>query len=315
MSQLTSQNSSETSTIQLHLIHDMIESQSLSTSRMAEEAEYSQATIIDIRANLRQFGSVHAPPTRIGRKRTVTPLMIEALCDHLSEKPGLYLDKMAVFLWDEFRTLVTTSSIRRALVAKGWSKKSTRQQARERNADLREWYLHNLSDFQSYQLVYVDESGCDKRVGFRRTGRSLLGVSPMQVSQFHRYQRYQILPAYAQDGIVFSRVFRGSTDCLKLVMDNASFHHSERMTQMCVDAGVKLVYLPPYSPDLNPIEEFFAEHKAFIKCNWSYYEMDPDQGFDTYLGWFIDVIGAKEESARGHFRHAGLKIEEVSENY
>lgn len=86
------------------------------------------------------------------------------------------------------------------------------------------------------------------------------------------------------------------------------------MTQIYVDAGVKLVYLPPYSPDLNPIEEFFAKLKAFIKRNWSYYEVDSDQGFDAFLGWCIDVVGAKEESARGHFRHAGLKIEEISEN-
>ncbi|KAI1829276.1 hypothetical protein DTO006G1_9806 [Penicillium roqueforti] len=157
----------------------------------------------------------------------------------------------------------------------------------------------------------------------------------MQVSQFHRDQRYQILAAYAQDGILFSRVFRGSTDatvfedfkaqllqhCERwpepksvLVMDNASFHHSERMTQMCVDAGVKLVYLPPYSPDLNPIEELFDELKAFIKRNWSCYEVDPDQGFDAFLGWCIDVVGTEKESARGHFRHAGLKIDEVSEN-
>ncbi|KAJ5348522.1 uncharacterized protein N7506_001775 [Penicillium brevicompactum] len=256
------------SRIRLHLIRDMIESQPLDTSRMTEEAECSEATIINIPANLRQFGSVHAPPTRIGRKRTVTPLMIEALCERLSEKPGLYLDEMAVFLWDEFRTLVTTSSIRRALVAK-------------------------------------DESGCDKRVGFRRTGWSPIGVSPMQVSQLHRVQRYQILPAYAQDGIVFSRVFRGSTDATvfedfiaqllqhcgrwpeakyALVMDNASFHHSERITQMCVDAGVIFVYLPPYSPDLNPIEEFFAEPKAFMKRNWNYYEVDPDQDFEVFLG-------------------------------
>ena len=103
----------------LHLIRDMIESQSLGTSKMAEEAECSQATIINICANLRQFRSVHAPSTRIGRKRTITPLMIEALCEHLPEKRRLYLDEMAVFLWDEFRTLVTTSSIRRALVANG----------------------------------------------------------------------------------------------------------------------------------------------------------------------------------------------------
>jgi hypothetical protein len=96
--------------------------------------------------------------------------MIDVLCDYLSEKPGLYLDKIAVFLWDEFRTMVITSSIRRALVAKGWSKKTVRQYVKERNADLRELYLRNLSDFQSYHLVYMDESGCDKRARFRRIG-------------------------------------------------------------------------------------------------------------------------------------------------
>jgi len=41
-----------------------------------------------------------------------------------------------------------------------------------------------------------------------------------------------------------------------LVMDNASIHHTKRIQQMCNNAGVKLVYLPPYSPNLNPIEEF-----------------------------------------------------------
>lgn len=43
---------------------------------------------------------------------------------------------MAVFLWDEFNTLVTTFSISRAFIAKILSKKATQQQARERNADL-----------------------------------------------------------------------------------------------------------------------------------------------------------------------------------
>lgn len=120
----------------LRFICDMIESKTFTTSQMAEEAECSKLTIINIRRNLRQFGSVHAPLTRVGRKRTVTPPMLEALCDRLSEKPGVYLDEMAFFLWDEFQTLVTTSSIRRALIAKGWSKKTARQRAREQNADL-----------------------------------------------------------------------------------------------------------------------------------------------------------------------------------
>jgi transposase len=48
-------------------------------------------------------------------------------------------------------------------------------------------------------------------------------------------------------------------------MDNASFHRSPVIEQMCEDAGVKFLYLSPYSPDFNPIEEFFAELKAFIR--------------------------------------------------
>jgi transposase/DNA-binding CsgD family transcriptional regulator len=193
-------------------------------------------------------------------------------------------------------------------------------------------YLHNLLSFYSYYLVFVDESGCDKRVGFRRTGWAPLGVTPAQVSQFHRGQRYQILPAYAQDGVVLSRVFQGSTNASlfedfiaqllehcgrwpdpksMLVMDNASFHHSERIEQMCTDAGVKLVYLPPYSPDLNPIEEFFAELKGFIKRNWQHHMEHSDEGFDSFLEWCIDIVGAREQSAKGHFRHAGLVIDEI----
>lgn len=125
-------------------------------------------------------------------------------------------------------------------------------------ADLRGWYLRNLSDFQSYHLVYVDGFGRDKRVGFRWTGRSSLGVAPAQVAQFHRDQRYQILPVCGQDGIVLSRIFRGSTDATVfedfiaqllqhsgrwpepksvLVMGNASFHHSERIAPMCRCGG------------------------------------------------------------------------------
>lgn len=61
-----------------------------------------------------------------------------------------------------------------------------------------------------------------------------------------------------------------------LVMDNASFHHSGRIDQICLESGVKLVYLPPHSPGLNPIEESFAKLKAFIWRNWQTYEEDSD---------------------------------------
>jgi transposase len=59
-------------------------------------------------------------------------------------------------------------------------------------------------------------------------------------------------------------------------MDNTSFHHLENTEQMCVQAGVKLVYLSPYSPGLNPIEELFSELKAFMKRHWQTYKDNPD---------------------------------------
>jgi hypothetical protein len=68
--------------------------------------------------------------------------MLEALCDHLLEKPNLYLDEMAIFLWDEFDVQATKSSTSRALASKGWSKKTARVKARERNLDLRDEYFH-----------------------------------------------------------------------------------------------------------------------------------------------------------------------------
>jgi DDE superfamily endonuclease len=145
--------------------------------------------------------------------------------------------------------------------------------------------MHNSWDsgFRSYHYVFADESGCDKRSGFRRMGWSPLGVTPMQIARFQREQRYQILPAHTQDGVILACVFQESTDSTVfenfieqllplmgtwpepesvLVMDNASFHHTERIEQMCRDAGVKLVYLPPYSPDFNPI--FYQTELAYL---------------------------------------------------
>lgn len=161
---------------QHNLIHDMIVSKPLKDAQMAEVAGCSARSIKYIRSNLRCFGATRSPPNGGGRPRSITPPMLEALREHLLEKPDQYLDEMAVFLWDEFEMLVSISTISKALKSIGWSKKTSRRVAKGRNPNLRDFYLHNLSSFRSYHIVYVDESGCDRRVGFRRTGWSPLGV-------------------------------------------------------------------------------------------------------------------------------------------
>jgi hypothetical protein len=65
---------------------------------MAEAAGCSKRSIIALTANLRMFGDVRAPLIPGGCPRVITPVMLEALCDHLLEKPDLYLDEMVEFL-------------------------------------------------------------------------------------------------------------------------------------------------------------------------------------------------------------------------
>lgn len=76
----------------------MIQSDSLTTSQMANAAKCSEKTIKNARRNLRLFRQVHAPLTRIGRRRSITPPILEALYNYLLEKPGLYLEEIVIFL-------------------------------------------------------------------------------------------------------------------------------------------------------------------------------------------------------------------------
>src|ERR1700710_113869 len=127
------------------MIRDMISSRSLTASQMAEAAGCSKHSIITISANLRMFGDVRAPLVPGGRPRVITPFMLEALCNHLLEKPDLFLDEMAEFLYDEFELLVSTYTISRALRSQAWTKKVARRIAKEQNTVLRDYYLYQLS--------------------------------------------------------------------------------------------------------------------------------------------------------------------------
>lgn len=50
-----------------------------------------------------------------------------------------------------------------------------------------------------------------------------------------------------------------------IVIDNASFHKSTKITSLITAAGCRIIFLPPYSPDLNPIEHLWAAVKHTIK--------------------------------------------------
>ena len=57
-----------------------------------------------------------------------------------------------------------------------------------------------------------------------------------------------------------------------VIMDNASFHKSKKTKELIASVGCRIIFLPPYSPDYNPIEKFWANMKRWIKSKIAGFE-------------------------------------------
>lgn len=77
--------------------------------------------------------------------------------------------------------------------------------------------------------------------------------------------------------------------------------------------GVRLIYLPPYSPDLNPIEEFFAELKTYMRKERRNHAELYENDLGAFVQLAVDIVGARHASAKGHFRHSRICVEQPPE--
>ena len=209
-------------------------------------------------------------------------------------------------------------------------KKATQNIAQEQNPDLQDEYMHEISTLRSDQLVFIDETGVDKALEQNATAGLLEGGDPVKSSGFivvgdPRYFRLilkmelyisectrdQLIPKYSRalSRSCFHIAPKWPNPKSVLIMDNASFHHSERIQQLCDDAGVVLRYLPPYSPHVNPIEEFFGELRTYIRQIWDEHDDFIRADFMSFLEECVTVVGNRKASAKGHFRHAGISID------
>lgn len=94
------------------IIHMLCSKKRLTTSQMAKLAKCSERSVTNIRKNLRLFGSSRSPPISPGRPSNIAKVMVDALFDHHAEKPGLYVEAMAIFLFDDFNVVPSISSIK-----------------------------------------------------------------------------------------------------------------------------------------------------------------------------------------------------------
>ncbi len=86
-----------------------------------------------------------------------------------------------------------------------------------------------------------------------------------------------------------------------VVMDNLSAHKGSRVRELIEGRGCELLYLPPYSPDFNPIEEAFAKIKALLRKA----EARSRQMLIEAMGWALETLTVRD--ARSFFEHRGYR--------
>lgn len=124
-------------------------------------------------------------------------------------------------------------------------------------------------------IIYVDESGFEPH-SYRPGGWSLKGKKVYGQTSGNKRPITSLIAGRCREKFLAPILFEGSTnsqwfnkwleDCLlkkapekaTIIMDNASFHKSQKTKKIIEKAGHKILFLPPYSPDLNPIEKDFA---------------------------------------------------------
>lgn len=189
---------------------------------------------------------------------------------------------------------VSTCAVYKRLKQLGFSyKKSLHLHGSRRRKE----YQEVTKDIPPDKLVYIDESvievGICKDRGWSKIGK------PIKAKKNGKYcKRTNIIAGYVNKKIIAPLVFYSSCNTrlfeawieqikeLKpgqyVVMDNASFHKSQRIKELIESVGCKLIFLPPYSPDLNPIEKFWANMKRWIRGKIQ----DFDELYDSLVQFF-----------------------------
>jgi transposase len=153
---------------------------------------------------------------------------------------------------------------------------------KERDENARKIFLEEIRQVPEKDRIYLDESGINKYLT-REHARALRGIPVYGAISGLKYARESFIAAQGNGKILSPFCFRGTCNtelfnmwireflipALKpsqvVIMDNASFHKSPETKRLLQDAGCRILFLPPYSPDLNPIEIFWANLKKKVQ--------------------------------------------------
>jgi transposase len=165
-------------------------------------------------------------------------------------------------------------------------------------------------------LIFLDESGVTTEMT-RRYGRATCGERVHEGTPAGHWRTLTVLGAIRQSGWVATMTIEAATDgdifqayleqvlCPQLqpgdmvVMDNLSAHKVSGVRELVEDAGAELLYLPPYSPDFNPIEQCWSKFKQLLRSAKA-------RSLGTLESSVADALKAiTPQDMRGCFRHCG----------
>ena len=154
----------------------------------------------------------------------------------------------------------------------------------EANRKRREEFIERIRAILPERLIYLDESGVTTSMT-RRYGRCAGGRRIHEATPGGHWKILTILSAMSTRGLIATMTIEEPTDadiflayvqhvlCPALrsgdvvVMDNLSSHKAEGVRTWIENQGAELIYLPSYSPDLNPIEKAWAKLKQLLRCS------------------------------------------------
>lgn len=182
----------------------------------------------------------------------------------------------------------------------------------------RERWRAEQSQIPPEKAVFIDETWA-KTCMTRTYGRSLIGTRLIEKVPSGRWQTTTFLGALRADGFIAPLTVDGAINgelflswvrqhlvpVLRpgdiVVMDNLSSHKVAGVREAIEGAQAELRYLPPYSPDLNPIELAFAKFKKLLRDGA---QRTVDKLWDL-CGRLLDEF--KEPECRNYFEHCGYR--------
>ncbi|KAI7966638.1 hypothetical protein MJO29_002386 [Puccinia striiformis f. sp. tritici] len=223
-----------------------------------------------------------------GRPDLLTQDDKDFMTELIAAEPGLFLDEIREQVYDHSGTLVSPEAIHYCLTKKlGMTLKKAEVYNIRKNLVRKYDFIEKMEPIPAEFLVFTDESLVCSRDLLRTHARSPKGTRALKYQNNSNAERYSLIPAISIYGMIALTVLDDCVDrqdfehFLKwhllprmnrypavnsiLVLDNARVHKGGRIPKLCSDAGIRVMYLPPYCPELNPIEMCFSVVKAHLR--------------------------------------------------